>query len=211
MEEAPLLPWAIVFRPVGAVDYHSPFAIRHSPFTIRRNTVLHSCPLVSIRGSILQNPLNPLNPWFKWTLPDAVTDFRGVEGYLGWAYPDSIRIHGDDGTSGEFLLVSGDNMMNGAGHLCGSEASQSHNPGMRMTFEDGEFAKVLVKGDENTLLGMCSSQDCDIPGILGPQSGPYCIVSELIEVWQRSTPDTGVEQDRGHQDARAFGNNSMRS
>lgn len=82
---------------------------------------------------------------------------------------------------------------------------------MRETLLDGEFSEILVEGYQDALLGMRRSQDGNVTRILGPGTRPDDVVAESGESRRSPASYTGIEQEGGHQDASAVGNNSIRS
>jgi hypothetical protein len=97
------------------------------------------------------------------------------------AYANSLGVCGDDGAGKEFVLVAGDDVVDGAGHLCGSEAGEPDDSRVRQAFNNGKFPKVLVQGDENPPFRVGRSENCRITGILRPCSRPDSVVTEIAE------------------------------
>ena len=97
------------------------------------------------------------------------------------AYANSLGVCGDDGAVKEFVLVAGDDVVDGAGHLCGSEAGEPDDSRVRQAFNNGKFPKVLVQGDENPPFRVGRSENCRITGILRPCSRPDSVVTEIAE------------------------------
>lgn len=80
---------------------------------------------------------------------------------------------------------------------------------MSLPAHDGQFAKVLVEGNEDSTLPMCQGQNLVIAGISRPVSRPDNIVPRGFQRMNGTTPDTGIEQ-KFHE-ADSSGSGSIRS
>ncbi len=143
-------------------------------------------------------------------------DVRGSSLVDGWrgsrgSNPNPLGVPGDDRAGKEFVLIAGNDVVDGDGHLCGPETGKSDDSRVRQALHNGEFPKILVQGDKNPPFGVSGGENGGITGILRPFSRPDDVVTEIAEDRQSPSPDAGIEKDGRHQEANAVGKSSIRS
>jgi len=82
---------------------------------------------------------------------------------------------------------------------------------MWQSFHNGKFTKIFIQCDENAVIRMRGGEDGGIAWIRRPSSCPDDIMSQFSEGSHGTAPNAGIEENRGHQDAKAVGKISILS
>lgn len=80
---------------------------------------------------------------------------------------------------------------------------------MRLLVKNGQFAKVLIQGHQDSAFGVCQLQNFGVPRVFRPPSSLHHVVTGCYQGVDTSSPNAGVQEEV--QSADSITSGSMRS